>query len=509
MNKSGSKKQTTPKKVRTRKPRTQKQAGSLVNPQNMGGIVGGGGFDFQNRYIVSHLPKWLLDPNFSQVFHEGTGDVDILYIKENRHVREHIQIKDHQVSKGELQEVLNSFIKTDQGMPNTYQQFTLACPSLGKELKPLESGINRLRSASLFYQDQKTALDPTETDLRQITNKLGLSVYADFILKKLYFHTDLTDFHEDERACQVFFYDLQHNPTYSKMVLDILKPSYAELLRQIIAHRGKTIDRVTIEKLITDSIKQAKQSEEVASKLVIHNWTFEKFDIDPEYVLDWSSHFERSIRKVPTEEVWSKELLPQLNKLKEEILSTKDTRLIKFRGKCCLSTGLTLGAVFPTNGSWVFEVLQPPQNVIWRSDAQPEVSYKLVEYKIAPSTITLDINADSIAFVVSVTGKAQSEVVRFIEQQQLAVKEVIVIQPPNSLNTISIANNSEAVSFAISARDVLKQALSDYNVRSTHLFFFGPLNLAIFLGQRLTSIGCIQLYEFTDPGYVLSAKLRT
>jgi hypothetical protein len=41
------------------------------------------------------------------------------------------------------------------------------------------------------------------------------------------------------------------------------------------------------------------------------------------------------------------------------------------------------------------------------------------------------------------------------------------------------------------------------------LFFFGPFALAVFLGQQLTAVGQIQLFEYQDPGYVPSCTLRT
>ncbi len=107
------------------------------------------------------------------------------------------------------------------------------------------------------------------------------------------------------------------------------------------------------------------------------------------------------------------------------------------------------------------------------------------------------------------TGAAQNQVIDFIEKQKLPVKKIISVQPPNSPGSTSIADDREAMAFTIKARNTLKKALSDCNVHKTHVFFFGPLGLSIFVGQMLTSVGDIQLYEYTNPGYVLSAKFKT
>jgi len=64
-----------------RRNRTQKTRGSLLSPESMGGITAGKGFDFQTRYTACHLPVWLLEGAFHQLFFEGTGDIDIRYLR--------------------------------------------------------------------------------------------------------------------------------------------------------------------------------------------------------------------------------------------------------------------------------------------------------------------------------------------------------------------------------------------------------------------------------------------
>jgi hypothetical protein len=39
-------------------PRIEQHPGSLLNEEAMGGIRGGKGFDYQDRYIVCHYPEW-------------------------------------------------------------------------------------------------------------------------------------------------------------------------------------------------------------------------------------------------------------------------------------------------------------------------------------------------------------------------------------------------------------------------------------------------------------------
>lgn len=290
------------------------------------------------------------------------------------------------------------------------------------------------------------------------------------------------------------------------------KAYYTIELKKAYQQNSNDITNKVTERLPEVASEANKKS---AINLMVHNWTYEKFDIEPDYELDWSSHFDYASRRLPDPQVWENDLLVQLNDLKKKILRETATRFVRFRGKCCLSTGVVLGATFPINGSWVFEVQQPP-NQMWYSNAEPIKDYQLVVKKTDLSLANLDPNAtvrldskdNSLACIFNITGNAENEVVDFIKQQNLSVKAIISIQP-TSPGTTAITNDIEAVSFAIAARDALKQALLDYRVSSMHLFFFGPLGLSIFVGQRLTSMGIIHLYEFKRPGYVLSAKFAS
>ena len=114
-----------------------------------------------------------------------------------------------------------------------------------------------------------------------------------------------------------------------------------------------------------------------------------------------------------------------------------------------------------------------------------------------------------IVMVFNITGKALDEVADYLKKEKIQIRQIIQILPQNKPGNLSIESDSDAVSFASAAKDVLKENLVKYKAKKTHLFFYGPLALAIFLGQKLTSVGNIQLYEFQDPGYKPSCSIRT
>lgn len=166
--------------------RSKPASGSLLSPEAMGGITASKGFGFQIRYAVCQLPVWLLDPTFHQLFHEGTGDIDIRFQEGKRSSRMHVQVKDHNVAPAEFREVVDQFQKRDAEFAGLYTCFTLVCPSLAESLQPIESGLARLRNAKPFYDDVAAAIVPTKAELDKRMRNAGLEQeQIDFIHSKV------------------------------------------------------------------------------------------------------------------------------------------------------------------------------------------------------------------------------------------------------------------------------------------------------------------------------------
>ena len=91
----------------------------MLSPEAMGGITASKGFGFQTRYAACQLPVWLLDATFHQLFHEGTGDIDIRFQEGERSSRIHVQVKDHNVAPAEFGEVVAHFQKRDAEFPES------------------------------------------------------------------------------------------------------------------------------------------------------------------------------------------------------------------------------------------------------------------------------------------------------------------------------------------------------------------------------------------------------
>ena len=485
---------------RMKKPK--KSSASLLSPAAMGGIIAGEGFDFQTRYAACHLPIWLLD-GLHQLLFEGTGDIDVRFLKDGLSTRVHIQVKDHEVTLRDFKTVIAHFQAVDQALPaGTYKTFTLACPSLATKVRPIETGLARLRGARSFYDDVPDALTPTKQEIDDRLQTLGLASFVDFIHDKVLIEIGYGDLCHDDRAIEIFVARLLNHPEYAGKVRAMVQPAFAEITKTIASSKGVTLERTAIDGILRAAVLTALVPE-VAITLWVQNWTQETFDPPADYILDWSAYFDRTVRHVPTEAVWNSELLPQFIALKKKILSEKKERLIRFRGKCALSTGVAMGAAFPAVGGWTFEIPQPPMKDPWRSDA-PATS----PYQLDVETIDGDLTGSDVVLGLNIRGDGRGDIMRYIESTGQPPRLFVFIAPP-SQGAQSIGGAAEARAFAAGVREHLGKLLKVHQLRRTRLFFYGPFALSVLLGQQLTSIGEIQLFEYQDPGYIPSCSLQT
>ena len=468
----------------------------------MGGINAEKGFDFQTRYAACRIPVWLLEAAFQQLLFEGTGDIDVRFTENGKSSRIHIQVKDHDVQPAELRDVIQQFHRMDTELPGTYKCFTLVCPSLSPTIRSIETGLARFRGARAFYDDNPDALAPTKQELDGRLRDAGLGDYIDFIHAKVHFDIGHGDMHHDDRALGQFVNHLLSHPDYAERVRAVVLPAFAETLRMIGARKGSVIERAEIEKILRDSVAAGIAGEKKVT-LWLQNWTSESFDVPADYALDWAEHFDRPTRRVPPPEIWDGQLIPDLNALKKKILRERKERLIRFRGKCALSSGVALGAVFPTVGGWSFEIPQPPAKEAWRSDTPASAAYQLnvevVDGVPQGTDIVLGLN---------IRGDGRKDIVNYVQSTGKPPR-IFAFMSPLLRGAQSIGGSGDAVAFAQAARENLGQLLKKYDLRQTRIFFYGPFALAVFLGQQLTSVGEIQLFEYQDPGYVPTCRIQT
>src|ERR1051325_3377075 len=132
----------------------KKNKDSLFTPKHRGGVIGGGGYNFQDAYIVSHLPGWMAFPDFHSILKEGLEDVDVLFGEGDDHRAWHYQLKDHRVDLREFKEVLQHFSEIAARKDIQTERFILGCCGLAPQLESLWRKIKELRGLRKAHNDK-------------------------------------------------------------------------------------------------------------------------------------------------------------------------------------------------------------------------------------------------------------------------------------------------------------------------------------------------------------------
>ena len=237
----------------------------------------------------------------------------------------------------------------------------------------------------------------------------------------------------------------------------------------------------------------------------MYHWEDTPYEIKLEYdeVLDWSKYFERKPRKIALPEVWQKELLPELSDLQKRVRESGTVRLIKLEGSACLSAGVALGWAFPEVGEYTIE-LQPrlgQKAEPWRTDISVEKVFNL-------NAIDEEIHADGngLAVKFNIVADVTTDLDKYISESGNRFKASLQLTPEGGVG--EIITRESAISYARSAKRLIREAVTKHGVDMIHLFFAGPLGVAIFLGQLLNSMPEVQCYEQKqDGGYQLSCLI--
>ena len=209
--------------------------------------------------------------------------------------------------------------------------------------------------------------------------------------------------------------------------------------------------------------------------------------------LDWSDHFElRSARAG----AWEGSLLAALRTVREAIRQEAPGRAVEASGVATLSAGFALGRAFLSLDrdlrlSWRQEAPDRPDQV-WSLGAARE------EVPCSVETTPVRTDGEALALLVSVTrdvqpafGASKGDLPSFraaVELRQAGASfEPLVLETPG-----------QAAYVVDRAIEALRRAGETYATTGVHVFGSIPVGLAVLLGQRLNTLGRVQIYEHDE-----------
>ena len=235
----------------------------------------------------------------------------------------------------------------------------------------------------------------------------------------------------------------------------------------------------------------------------------QKYDVEPEYVLDWRPQFAGPAyekgHQLKNPDDWNGVLLPKLRRLETKISNETSCRLVRARGQARLSAWLAFGHAFSAVNRYTLEVDQHGKH--WRTDAETSPDFALESN--GPDGEVMAGSGEAVAIGISVTGDLAGDVRRDLASRADKVASLLLIQPARPLGHDCLRGAGDVVALAAQAKELMHQFVRRWGATRTLLYYYGPLSGAAFIGHRLNAV-CrdIQIMENQQPGYAPSFLLR-
>jgi hypothetical protein len=460
----------------------------LFERQATGGVVARNGFEYQDAFLLEHLPRFLAQGAFSQAVSELLGDVEIRYFRPGGGTYCVLyEAKRHQLTKTELWAEVTHFRELHEKSPDEYVQFVLLCGDFVGEYHALFGKLDRIRGPGLALNADSSIRAAAETEILDTIEKLGQSrEMARFVLDRVSFVQ-----YRDDNADAGFGTKLEtHLPN-----LNIGRRETADFrakCKELVdnSFRG-IVTRKDLEAALVDNAPSVRD-EWRATPTTLHLEPA-GFELGP-IALDVGK-FNGLARGSLGQAAWV-QLQQDLGEIGDFLHTSRGRRGVRLSAKHRMSLACLLGYSFSATRNF---------------------------------TLTLDHN-DQI-YDTSVHDKAPGPFFTICEDQPTTpgLEGVVSISFPNGSNSDVVANagafglgslpklslvSASVISDITSLNTAVSEAkiaLAEFRGRNqlqlVHLFIKAPAMFAMALGHRLNGVGQIQLYDWDQGKYVATVQL--
>jgi hypothetical protein len=280
------------------------------------------------------------------------------------------------------------------------------------------------------------------------------------------------------------------------------------VVKNWIKAKKKDIQLSDLEEVIRQHNLRATAPEKAAT-IYFTTVKSRKFDLEPDYLLDWRPHFKENDGVGGHELIdrgnWNALLLPELSNLEERINTDLTPTLIRARGFSRLSPWFAFGHTFSEVAGYTIEISQ--QGKLWRTDEAPSPEM-VVTAENDPGELLAQANK-VVAVGISVTGAIDNAVRDYIETNG-GVDAVLLLRPTSAFGPTCFQTGGDVTAFCQQVKTLIRDFVRRHDAERLLIFYFGPLSGACFLGHQLNAICMeIQIMEHIHgTGYEPSFLLR-
>ncbi|WP_175720171.1 dsDNA nuclease domain-containing protein [Burkholderia anthina] len=460
----------------------------LFDRQATGGVVARNGFEYQDAFLLEHIPRFLAQGAFSEIVSELLGDVEIRYFRPDGGTYCVLyEAKRHQLTKAELWAEIAHFRELHEKSPTEYVQFVLLCGDFVGEYQALFGKLNRYRGPAVALNADSSIRATAEADILDTIVKFGQTLeMARFVLDRVSFVQ-----YRDDNVDAGFGTQLERH-----------LPSLNMSRRETAAFRTKCKELVdiSVKGIVTRRNLETALAEYAPS--VADDWRATpsdlhlapaEFELGP-LALDVSA-FNGPERRSLDQAAWV-QLQQRLGEIGNFLHASRGRRGVRLSAKHRMSLACLLGYCFSATRNFTL-TLNHNDQVYDTSvhDKAPGPFFTVSEDALST------LGGEGVASISFPNGSnadvtANASALGLSNSPKLSLVSASVVTDIASLNT---AVNE--------AKIALAEFRGRHQLQRVHLFIKAPAMFAMGLGHRLNGVGCIQLYDWVEEKYIPTVQL--
>lgn len=285
------------------------------------------------------------------------------------------------------------------------------------------------------------------------------------------------------------------------------------IVRSWIKRGEQKLEKESFERILKDYKLHRPVNAEYSMTVYLITIKKQKFDIEPDHIIDWQNLFEGDELKKGYQLLnpldWNERLLPELQAFEAKINQETDCRFIRARGLSRLSAWFAFGSTFSEVARYTIEIAQATS--LWRTDAEKNNNFRLIVTNKNASQYgeIIEGEGSTVAVGISITGSLDDDVREYLAECNEKIAALLLLQPEHGVGSNSLQNAGDVVALADVAKDYMQRFVKYRKATRLLLFYYGPISGACFIGHRLNAV-CkeIQIMEGQNPGYAPSFLLK-
>lgn len=463
----------------------------LLSKAATGGVVARIGFEYQDSYVLTNLPRWLAQGAFSQVISELVGDVEVCYFTLTGEKRVFFEAKNHVLTAAKFWAEVTQFKAVADSSSGLYSRFVLVCPGFPTKLSPLVNQLARIKGpGTSFKVDEKLLLDAKEAFRNRVVQEGKSQELAEFVLERVEFK----EF--DATAASLRFSGelISAQPCFEQLNGLRTKAVQEKWMALIQRSVKLAVSRLELEAAVIEVLPEGEHRiwKEEHSNLRIVRSSAEPQPQPYDLSLD-VQRFTGADRGSLLAEDWES-LKNAANSIGEFLNASRLRRRVRLTSELRMSTAVLIGNALKATKGHILSITHRELEFDLSSHVKAELSFfqkNSVSAIGREGVVSIQIGANTPNDVVSALA-------------QLGLKD----GPQLHLSTGASIGDIEMLNTAVhQAKTAMAEFVSSHQLTRLHLFIKGPSFFAMAMGHRLNGLCDIQLYDWVDSKYLKTSQI--